>query len=115
MSRFLFFLFIALGAAAAPPPNLVVDGIPVIPTELREKVKPYLQLGMVRFYGWHPSKREILISFRGVNQQSTQLHLVNAPKVKPRVLTDGTEPVRDSAFQPRKGRDVLCAPCRGMV
>lgn len=109
MSRFLFFLFIALGAAAAPPPNLVVDGIPVIPTELREKVKPYLQLGMVRFYGWHPSKREILISFRGVNQQSTQLHLVNAPKVKPRVLTDGAEPVRDSAFQPRKGRDVLFA------
>ena len=107
MSRFLVLLFIASSTTAAPPPNLVVDGIPAIPAVLREKAKPYLQLGMIRFYGWHPSKREVLISFRGANQQSAQLHLVNAPQIKPRVLTNGVEPIRDGAFQPRKGRDVL--------
>ena len=62
MFRFLTTILTAGLTAVATPPNLVVDGIPAIPDALREQARPYLQLGMVRFHGWHPSKREMLIT-----------------------------------------------------
>jgi len=100
-------LLTSMAAVATPPPNLVVDGIPAIPDALRKQAEPYLRLGMVRFQGWHPGKREMLITMRGAKQQTAQLHLVNAPGAKPAVLTNGPEPIRGAEFQPLRGRDVL--------
>ena len=55
-----FLLSLLLVTAAEIPPNLVVEGVPPIPPELRTQVEPYLNLGGASFRGWHGARREAL-------------------------------------------------------
>ncbi len=95
---FAFVLSLLLSVAAEIPPNLVVEGIPPIPPELRSQVEPYLNLGGASFRGWHGARREAVVTTRV--GEVTQLHRMAEPKGKRIALTRGAEPVRNGAFQP---------------
>ncbi|MBM3891722.1 MAG: hypothetical protein FJ388_21620, partial [Verrucomicrobia bacterium] len=100
----ILWLLLALGhsvAVAVIPTNLVVEGIPPIPDALKSNVVRYLALGGASFRGWHPARRELLVTSR-VGDVS-QLHLVAEPAGKRRVLTRLKEPVNYGWFQPRTG------------
>ena len=62
--RLLILLAFTVSAFAEAPPNLVADGIPAIPDELRTDVGRYLEFRAARFTGWHPLRREMLIATR---------------------------------------------------
>ena len=93
-----FLLSLLLVTAADIPPNLVVEGVPPIPPELRTQVEPYLNLGGASFRGWHGARREAMVTTR--IGDATHLHRMAEPKGKRIPLTRGPEPIRNGAFQP---------------
>jgi hypothetical protein len=84
-----------------PGDNLVVQGIPAIPTELVGTVKKYTESNPVYFSDWHPTKREMLIGKRAGN--TFQVHLVNSPDAMPKQLTSFPEPVYIGDYQRKNG------------
>lgn len=88
-------------AHAGVPENLVLDGIPAIPQSLRASVVPYLESRAAVFRGWHPTRREMLITTRFAD--TAQLHLVRMPGGARRQLTFSSEPVGDASFRPGTG------------
>ena len=103
--RLLSILLLALGftlpASAEVPSNLVADGIPAIPDALREDVSRYLEFRAARLTGWHPQRREMLISTRFAD--TPQLHLVAMPGGARRQMTFRKEPVSGGTFRPKTG------------
>jgi dipeptidyl aminopeptidase/acylaminoacyl peptidase len=88
--------------AAQVPENLVADGIPPIPPELRAETARYLEFRAAVFHGWMPHRREMLISTRFAD--TAQLHLVKMPGGARRQITFGAEPVSSGVFQPEIGQ-----------
>jgi dipeptidyl aminopeptidase/acylaminoacyl peptidase len=87
------------------PDNLVVDGIPEIPAELKTDVGRYLEFRSAVFNSWHPEKREMLITTRFAD--ATQLHLVKMPGGARRQLTFLPEPVAGGSFRPKSGEFIV--------
>jgi dipeptidyl aminopeptidase/acylaminoacyl peptidase len=103
---------LALAAARAQvPDNLVVEGIPSLPLELRKEAGPYLEFRAARFNSWHPVRREMLISTRFAD--TVQLHLVKTPGGARRQLTFFNEPVAGGSFRPRSGECIVFAQDAG--
>lgn len=94
-------LTVALSSKAQVPDNLVVEGVPSIPAELKKEVGRYLEFRAASFNGWHPQRREMLITTRFAD--AAQLHLVKAPGGARRQLTFLPEPVAGGSFRPRTG------------
>src|ERR1044071_7483004 len=80
---------------AQVPGNLVADGLPPIPAELREEAQRYLEFRSATLQGWHPQRREMLISTRFADV--SQLHLVKTPGGARQQLTFGAEPIADGS------------------
>jgi dipeptidyl aminopeptidase/acylaminoacyl peptidase len=79
-SLLLPFTLTGLGQAPqnlAPADNLVVDGIPPIPSSLVEAVGRYTEFRTAAFESWHPEKREMLIATRFGDVP--QVHAVKVP------------------------------------
>lgn len=95
---FLCLLAAASLCPAAPPANLVVEGVPEAPATLAAELAPYLNLGGASFRGWHSTRREIVVTTR--IGEATHLHLSAAPLAKRIPLTHGTEPVKSGWMQP---------------
>jgi dipeptidyl aminopeptidase/acylaminoacyl peptidase len=89
----------------APNENLVADGIPPIPASLADQVRRYTESRGASLAGWHPLRREMLISTRFAN--TNQLHLVRAPMGARTQLTFFDEPVAGGDWEPRAGRYFL--------
>src|SRR5688572_16069367 len=87
------------------PDNLVAEGIPAIPEELRVEAAPYLESRVAAFAGWHPTRREMLITTRFAD--SAQLHHVKMPGGARKQITFFSEPVGGGAFRPRTGDYIL--------
>jgi len=87
------------------PDNLVVDGIPEIPAELKADVGRYLEFRSAVFNSWHPEKREMLITTRFAD--ATQLHHVKMPGGDRRQLTFLPEPVAGGWFRPKSGEFIV--------
>jgi len=94
-------LALTVPAFAEVPSNLVADGIPPIPDALREDVGRYLEFRAARLTGWHPLRREMLISTRFAD--TPQLHLVAMPGGARRQMTFRKEPVSGGSFRPKTG------------
>ena len=88
---------------AQVPDNLVVEGVPAFPAELRADAARYLEFRAASFNSWHPTRREMLITTRFAD--SMQLHLVKSPGAARRQLTFLPEPVGGGRFQPKSGAD----------
>lgn len=87
------------------PDNLVVDGIPPIPNDLRRDVSRYLEFRSAAFNGWHPTRREMLVTTRFAD--ATQLHVVKMPGGARSQLTFLPEPVSGGSFRPRTGELIV--------
>ncbi len=110
MKRSVLLLAVLLGAAVsslaqnatiAPAENLVVDGVPKIPSAVAETAGRY---GAVRAAGlsdWHPTRREMLISTRFGD--TGQLHLVKMPGGARQQLTFFADAVGGGRFHPNGG------------
>lgn len=90
---------------AEVPANLVAEGIPEHPAELRTKVSRYLQSRAALFQGWHPTRRELMISTRFA--EVPQLHVLKMPGGARTQITFGDEPVSAANFQPVEGRAIV--------
>ncbi|HTI69617.1 MAG TPA: S9 family peptidase [Candidatus Limnocylindria bacterium] len=86
---------------AQTPDNLVVEGVPAHPPELKRDVNRYLEFRTAAFLSWHPQKREMLISTRF--SDTAQLHLVKFPGGARQQLTFFAEPVGGGSFHPKTG------------
>jgi len=84
------------------PDNLVADGVPPIPAELRTDAGRYLEFRSAAFNGWHPQRRELLITTRF--GESAQLHEVRQPGGARRQITFTPEPVGGAQWQPKHAR-----------
>jgi dipeptidyl aminopeptidase/acylaminoacyl peptidase len=84
-----------------PAENLVVDGIPPIPTAMINEVKSYTESRGAGLVAWHPKKKEMLISTRFGN--SSQLHYVKMPGGDRQQITFFDEPVGGAIYEPVNG------------
>jgi dipeptidyl aminopeptidase/acylaminoacyl peptidase len=84
-----------------PNENLVVEGIPAIPSELGRAVERYTQFRSAGLASWHPTKREMLISTRF--GEVPQVHLVKFPLGARQQLTFASERASGASFQPTNG------------
>jgi dipeptidyl aminopeptidase/acylaminoacyl peptidase len=84
-----------------PNENLVVEGVPPIPTELANTVARYTQFRSASLSSWHPTKKEMLISTRFGDV--AQVHRVNFPLGARQQLTFANERVSGASFQPTTG------------
>ena len=106
-----FLLLIPHLATAEVPENLVADGLPGVPTELRVEAGRYLDFRAATLQAWHPTRTEMLITTRFAD--TTQLHLVKSPGGARRQLTFGAEPIAAASFQPKKGEYIVYAQDAG--
>ena len=101
----------ALHSPAAPPPNIVADGVPEPSAELRAELAPYLEQRSASFQGWHPTRREVYLLTRFGDV--SQLHTVKMPGGARTQLTFGREPVGDAAIQPVGGGAIILSQDAG--
>ncbi len=96
-------------ATIAPNANLVAQGIPPIPASIATQVAKYTDFRGHSFVGWHPARREMLVSHLLAGASTPQLFRVAAPMAEPEQLTDASDPVRDASYEPRDGRYIVFA------
>jgi dipeptidyl aminopeptidase/acylaminoacyl peptidase len=87
--------------ALAAGDNLVVEGIPRIPSTNAEDVRRYTEARAAAFADWHPTRRELLISTRFAD--AAQIHAVRTPGGARTQLTFEREPITTARFQPVSG------------
>ena len=93
------------GLHAQVPDNLVVEGVPDITPELRADVGRYLEFRAATFNGWHPTRREMLVTTRFADVP--QLHLVKMPGGARRQVTYFADPVAGGSFHPDGGEFIV--------
>lgn len=96
---------------AQVPDNLVADGVPPIPPDLRADAGRYLEFRAASLQSWHPQRREMLITTRFAD--TTQLHLVKMPGGARKQVTFGAEPILGGSFRPKTGEFVVFAQDSG--
>ena len=102
----LLLLAVVSGVFAADiPDNLVADGVPAIPPELRADASRYLEFRAATMQSWHPQRREMLIATRF--SDTAQLHIVKMPGGDRRQLTFGAEPIAGGSFRPKTGEFIV--------
>ena len=84
-----------------PNENLVVEGIPKIPTSIAEAAGRYGEFRSANFNSWHPTKREMLIETRFAD--TAQVHQVKFPGGARTQLTFFRDRVAGAAYQPENG------------
>ncbi|NET31838.1 MAG: S9 family peptidase [Cyanothece sp. SIO1E1] len=84
-----------------PNENLLLEGIPAVPTALVEEVKRYTQFRSARLTSWHPTQRQMLISTRFDN--TAQVHEVKFPLGNRKQLTFFSERVSGATYHPTQG------------
>ncbi|WP_448582759.1 S9 family peptidase, partial [Thermaurantiacus sp.] len=98
----------ALARDLPPPAALRLDGAPMVPAELAERVRPWMEFRTASFQGWDPQSGGMLVATRF--GESNQLHLVAAPGAARRQLSFEAEPVAQGSFAPGGAKgDVLLA------
>ena len=80
--------------------NLVVQGLPPIPSELAERAGRYTEFRTAELLDWHPARREILIGTRFAD--TVQVHQVATPGGDRRQLTFYPDRVLGASYQPHK-------------
>src|SRR3982751_2391765 len=107
--RVLFFaaLFVSTAAFGQLPENLTVEGVPPINPALRQDAGRYLEFRSATFLGWHPERREMLISTRFADTE--QLHGVKMPGGARKKMTFGAGPIRSGRWQPKLGKCLVFA------
>jgi len=121
MSALALWLLVVAGTAVGPGApasdgivpneNLVLDGIPRIPSAVAESVGRYTESRSARFQGWHPERREMLVSTRFGD--TTQIHLVKQPGGARRQMTFFPDRVTRASFPRHDSRYFVFAMDKG--
>jgi dipeptidyl aminopeptidase/acylaminoacyl peptidase len=98
-------------AAIRPADNLVTDGIPEIPASIAEAVGRYTEFRSAFLSGWHPSRREMLITTRFGD--TAQVHEVRMPGGARRQLTFFPDRVGGASWPRRAESYLVFAKDRG--
>ena len=98
---------VSAGATIAPNANLVVQGIPAIPQSIADEVARYTDFRGHGFVGWHPTRREMLVSHRKAGANTTQIYRLAAPLGELEPLTDFADPVRNASYEPISGDAIV--------
>jgi dipeptidyl aminopeptidase/acylaminoacyl peptidase len=93
--------FLSQAVEIVPGDNLVLEGIPKIPSSLAEEVGRYTEFRSAMLLSWHPTQREMLISTRFGD--TPQIHQVKFPGGARTQLTFYPDRVGGGSYQPRKG------------
>ncbi len=83
--------------------NLILEGIPEIPQDIKEQVRQYQNTRTASFEDWLPDDEGILISTRFGN--TAQLHTVSNPGAARNQITFFNEPVTNGTFCPSPDYD----------
>src|SRR6266704_209521 len=97
--------FAQTGAAATGPENLVMDGVPPIPSRIADVARRYGEFRAADFWDWHPTGREMIIATRFGD--APQLHRVAFPGGARTQLTFFPDPVSGASYQPVDGRYIV--------
>lgn len=82
----------------APPPAMVVDGVPAIPQDLVAGLAPYQQSRHANFLGWNAADRSMLVKTRFGG--SDQVHVVAKAEGDRRQISFENEPILTAALSP---------------
>lgn len=114
-SCFAALLWLALGCLAPatarpllPPPGLQADGLPALE---RVQAATRAEAPVLRFLGWHPQRREMLVLASAGGSQ--QLHRLAEPGSRPQPLTGGRERVDSAQWEPQRGEYLVFSRDRG--
>jgi hypothetical protein len=84
---------LAPASADAPKPAaLVADGIPAVPDELPERMRPYMEYRTASAQGWDAKTGAMIVATRFAN--TAQLHTISGPLMARRQITFEAEPVQ---------------------
>lgn len=86
-------------ATITPAENLVVEGVPPLPQTLAEQVSYYTEGRAAGFFGWHPKKREVLITTRFGDVP--QIHQVSRPGGDRQQLTFFRQKISGASWRPK--------------
>lgn len=89
----------------APNENLLVEGVPKIPSAIAAGVERYNNYRSAAFTSWNPARREMLISTRFADVP--QIHSVKFPGGARFQLTFYADPVRNATYEPTKGETLI--------
>ncbi len=84
-----------------PGPNLVVEGVPPIPSALAETLRRYTESRAALLADWHPQRREILIRTRFAD--TAQVHSVAFPGGDRQQKTFFADTVGAASYDPADG------------
>jgi len=108
----LLLALVGLGPATArpllPPPGLQADGLPALE---RVQAATRAEAPVLRFLGWHPQRREMLVLASAGGSQ--QLHRLAEPGARPQALTGGRERVDSAQWEPQRGEYLVFSRDRG--
>jgi dipeptidyl aminopeptidase/acylaminoacyl peptidase len=79
-------------ADAPKPAALVADGIPAVPDELPERMRPYMEYRTASAQGWDAKTGAMIVATRFAN--TAQLHTIAGPLMARRQITFEAEPVQ---------------------
>ena len=68
------------------PPNVKAEGLPPIPASIVQDLAPYASSRRALLFGWHPTRREILIT-TAFDGNTFQIHSVAGPRMDRQQLT----------------------------
>ncbi len=94
-------LAFAQGDVVQPGDNLMVEGVPPVPTALVATVARYTDFRSAGLRSWHPTKREMLIGTRFGD--TAQVHHVKMPGGARYQLTFFTDRTAGGSYQPATG------------
>jgi Tol biopolymer transport system component len=89
------------GGWVAPGDNLVLEGVPPIPTVLADAVRPYTNFRGAGISSWHPTLRLMLIYTQ--LGDSVQIHALKFPGGARTQLTFFSDPAWDACYEPTHG------------
>lgn len=98
---------LALARPLPPPPGLQADGLPA----LQRVAAAGAEAPVLRFLGWHPQRREMLVLASAGGSQ--QLHRLAEPGARPQALTGGRERVDSAQWEPQRGEYLVFSRDRG--
>ena len=98
---------LALARPLSPPPGLQADGLPA----LQRVVAVGAEAPVLRFLGWHPRQREMLVLASAGG--TLQLHRLAEPGARPQPLTGGRERVDSAQWEPQRAEYLVFSRDRG--
>src|SRR6516162_2951689 len=101
----LYALSFSQEATIKPNDALILENIPPVPASIAEKAARYTDYRTAAMFGWHPTKREILIGTRFAD--TVQVHRVAMPGGARTQMTFFGDRIADASYQPHKGEYLL--------